>query len=163
DPDAEDRLLAALLYPHASESLGDLRALAAGLSPADRAAAFRELAATRLNRRDKPPRALENVSYTFDIVANLGAYRDLQRHRLLTQERQDFTTAHGYDLPPEIEGAGFTNEFRARMDEAGELYERIHRDLPKEAQYVVPFAFRTRWYFHLNLREAVHLCELRSM
>jgi thymidylate synthase ThyX len=96
-------------------------------------------------------------------VANLGAYRDLQRHRLLTQERQDFTTAHGYDVPPEIEEAGFAEEFHARMGEAHELHERIGRDFPKEAQYVVPFAYRTRWYFHLNLREAVHLCELRSM
>ncbi len=101
--------------------------------------------------------------YTFDILGNLGLYRDLHRHRILTQERQDFTTIHGYDLPPEIEEAGFRPEFDRCMARAAALYERIHRDLPFEAQYVVPFAYRIRWSMKLNLREAVHIGELRTM
>jgi thymidylate synthase ThyX len=163
EPDAEARVLAALLYPHASISLESLRESARALSPDERAAAFRELALLRRHRRDKPGRALESVTYTFDVLGNLGIYRDLQRHRLLTQERQAFTTEHGYDVPPEIDEAGFGAEFRECMDRAAELHARIAAEMPLEAQYVVPFAFRVRWYFRLNLREAVHLCELRSM
>ena len=117
----------------------------------------------RGNRRDKPPRAFENVFYTFDLLGNFGLYRDLQRHRLLTQERQAFTTAHGYDTPPEIEETGFKPEFDRCMGEAHELHEKVRGEFPLEAQYVVPFAFRVRWYMKMNLREAVHLCELRSM
>jgi len=117
----------------------------------------------RWNRRDKPPRALEETSYTFDLLGNFGIYRDLHRHRLLSQERQPFTTAHGCDVPPEILESGHGDAFHAAMDAAHELHTAVVRDLPHEAQYVVPFAFRVRWRVTLNLREAVHLCELRSM
>ena len=117
----------------------------------------------RRHRRDKLSRAFENVYYTFDILGNLGLYRDLHRHRILTQERQDFTTVHGYDTPPEIEEAGFKSEFDNCMKRAADLYERICRDLACEAQYVVPFAYKIRWYMKMNLREAVHMCELRTM
>ena len=117
----------------------------------------------RRHRREKPGRALEQVYYTFDVIGNLGAYRDLQRHRLLTQERQDFTTAHGYDTPPEIAEAGFDGDYRRCMERAAEVHERIRADHPREAQYVVPFAYRTRWYMKMNLREAVHVGELRTM
>ncbi len=111
--------------------------------------------AKRRHRRDKLSRAFENVYYTFDILGNLGLYRDLHRHRILTQERQDFTTVHGYDTPPEIEEAGFKNEFDDCMKRAADLYERIYADLPSEAQYVVPFAYKIRWYMKMNLREAL--------
>ena len=70
---------------------------------------------------------------------------------------------HGYDTPPEIEEAGFKTEFDHCMKRAGELYERIDREFPSEVQYVVPFAYKIRWYMKMNLREAVHMCELRTM
>ncbi len=102
------------------------------------------ISAKRRHRRDKLSRAFENIYYTFDILGNLGLYRDLQRHRILTQERQDFTTVHGYDTPPEIEEAGFKSEFDDCMIRAADLYEQISRDLPSESQYVVPFAYKIR-------------------
>jgi thymidylate synthase ThyX len=122
-----------------------------------------ELAALRRHRRDKPPRALEAVDYTFDLLGNLGIYRDLHRHRILSQERQLFTTAHGYDVPPELDEIGGRALWCERMEEAASLHEKLRRDLPYEAQYVVPFAFRVRWTVRMNLREAVHFCELRTM
>ena len=70
---------------------------------------------------------------------------------------------HGYDTPPEIAEAGFKNEFDHCMERAADLHDQIYRDLPGEAQYVVPFAFKIRWYMKMNLREAVHMCELRTM
>jgi hypothetical protein len=105
----------------------------------------------RRHRRDKPGRAFENVCYTFDVLGNLGLYRDLHRHRILTQERQAFTTVHGYDTPREIGEAGFGREFGECMNAAAGLYEEIYHDLPFEAQYVVPFAYKIRWYMKMNL------------
>ncbi len=163
DRNAEEKIVAAILYPHARDSLQQLRQIAARMSAAERRKILEEHFAKRRHRRDKPGRAFENVYYTFDIVGNLGLYRDLHRHRILTQERQEFTTVHGYDTPPELEEAGFKPDFDRCMTRAAELYEMIYRELPCEAQYVVPFAYKIRWYMKMNLREAVHLCELRTM
>jgi hypothetical protein len=133
------------------------------MAPSERKEIFSDYVQRRKTRRDKPGRALEQVYYTFDILGNLGLYRDLHRHRILTQERQDFTVVHGYDTPAEMIEAGYRADFDRCMGEAAELYEKIERDLPQEAQYVVPFAYRIRWYMKLNLREAVHIGELRTM
>ena len=160
---AEERVIAAILYPHTRRTLSELREAAARMSDERRQAVLDAYMKDRRHRREKPGRALEQVFYTFDIVANLGIYRDLQRHRLLTQERQDFTTAHGYDMPAEIAEAGFDGDFRRCMERAADVHQRIHADHPREAQYVVPFAYRVRWYMKMNLREAVHIGELRTM
>ncbi len=163
DRDAEDRILAAILYPNVRLPLGQVRSLVKNLPAERRAQVFDAYIGQRRHRRDKPGRALEHAYYTFDIIGNLGIYRDLQRHRILTQERQDFTTAHGYDMPPEIEQAGFQAPFMESMERAAAVYERIFADFPVEAQYVVPFAYRVRWYMKLNLREAIHVGELRTL
>ena len=163
DSDAEEKVIAAILYAHARHPLMQLREIAAKMSGEERRKILEQFFSKRRHRRDKLSRAFENVYYTFDILGNLGLYRDLQRHRILTQERQDFTTVHGYDTPPEIEEAGFKNEFDDCMRRAADLYERIYADLPSEAQYVVPFACKIRWYMKMNLREALHMVELRTM
>ncbi len=163
DGQAEEKILAAILYPHARRPLAELRQAAAKVSSEERRNIFAEFFSKRRQRRDKLGRAFENVYYTFDILGNLGLYRDLHRHRILTQERQDFTTVHGYDTPPEIEEAGFKPEFDDCMTRAADLYEQIYRELPCQAQYVVPFAYKIRWYMKMNLREALHMCELRTM
>jgi thymidylate synthase ThyX len=160
---AEEKIVAGILYPHARHPLAQLRELVAAMSQEQRRKILEDHFGKRRHRRDKLSRAFENVYYTFDILGNLGLYRDLHRHRILTQERQDFTTAHGYDTPPEIEEAGFKSDFDRSMNLAADLYERIFRDLPAESQYVVPFAYKIRWYMKMNLREAVHMCELRTM
>jgi thymidylate synthase ThyX len=163
DTEAEEKIIAAILYSHARHPLAQLRKSVARMSRDQRGKILEDHLQRRRHRRDKPGRALENVYYTFDIVGNLGLYRDLHRHRILTQERQDFTTVHGYDTPQEIEEAGFKSEFAHCMKKAAELYDQIYRELPIEVQYVVPFAFKIRWYMKMNLREAVHIGELRTM
>jgi thymidylate synthase ThyX len=163
DAGAEEKVLSAILYPHARHSLGQLRAEIKSWDPERRARLLREYLDRRSHRRDKPGRALEQVYYTFDLLGNLGMYRDLHRHRILSQERQDFSTAHGYDAPNELAEIGFRKDFDDCMARAAELYDRIHSDLPHESQYVVPFAYRVRWYMKMNLRELVHIAELRTM
>src|SRR5581483_2080247 len=146
DSAAEEKAIAGILYPRARQPLAQLRQIAARMNAEERRQILAEHFAKRRHRRDKLGRAFENVYYTFDILGNLGLYRDLQRHRILTQERQDYTTVHGYDTPPEIEEAGFKREFDDCMKRAADLYEEIYRDLPGEAQYAVPFAYKIRWY-----------------
>lgn len=163
DGEAEEKVIAAILYPHSRHPLEQLRRSVTRMGPDQRRKILDEYLKRRRHRRDKPGRALEQVYYTFDILGNLGLYRDLHRHRILTQERQDFTTAHGYDTPMEIEEAGFRAEFDRCMEKAAELYEKIYKDFPVEAQYVVPFAYKIRWYMKMNLREAVFIGELRTM
>lgn len=163
DVKGEERVIAAILYPHSRHPLEQLRQIAATLSAAERKRILAEHLKRRRHRRDKPGRALEQVYYTFDILGNLGLYRDLHRHRILTQERQGFTTEHGYDTPQQIEEAGFKGEFDRCMERAAAVYEKMQGDLPLEAQYVIPFAYRIRWTMKMNLREAVHIGELRTM
>jgi hypothetical protein len=162
DPDAEARVLAALAFPAAQAPLPVLREWAAGLSEAEREAVFAELAELRENRRHKLPRALETVRYTFDLVGDFGMYRDLHRHRMLTQERQPLSTRLGYTMPEEIEEAGLGGRYAAAMAEAAEAYKAIAREFPAGAQYVVPMAYRIRWFMEISLRELMWLVELRS-
>ena len=95
-------------------------------------------------------------------MGDYGIYRDIQRHRILTQERQLITTKHGYDVPVEIEDADLADKFREAMDAAAVAFEKISTVMPLQAQYVVPMGYKIRWYITMNLREAYHLCELRT-
>lgn len=162
DPDAEAKTVAAILYPHGDLPLGQVRALAEAMAPAERLAVLRAYVGERGSRFHRPGRAFEEPYYTFDLLADLGAYRDLQRHRILTQERQRYTVAHGFVTPDELREAGLAERYAAALERAAEACLAVEADLPDAAQYLVPFAFRIRWRIKLNLREAYHLIELRS-
>lgn len=163
DPDAETKVLAGIIYQHTQLPLDQLRMLVRLLSAEERKAILNECLGRRENRRHKPVRALENTYYTFDILGNYGIYRDLQRHRILTQERQNLTVKHGYDMPRELVAAGFENEAKEMMKLAADTFNQIYEVLPLQAQYVVPFGYRIRWYMKMNLREVFHFTELRSV
>lgn len=162
DPDAEQKIVAAILYPHTDLSLEQVQAHVVTLSPQQSAAIIAAFVGERGSRFQRPGRAFEETCYTFDLLADLGAYRDLQRHRMLSQERQRYTVRHGYVVPPELHAAGLARPVEEALQHAAETVEAISRDLPEAAQYAVPFAFRIRWRIKLNLREAYHLVELRS-
>lgn len=162
DPDSVSKVAAALLYAKSHIGLPELWKYCKGLSEEELGVILDSACNARENRRHKSPRALENAEFTFDIVSDYGAYRDLQRHRLLTQERQWLTCDYGFIVPPEIKDTPFEEEYCQAMYQAKEVYDLIAAELPEEAQYVVPMAFRIRWYFHLNLRGLQWICELRS-
>lgn len=162
DKDAEMKIIAHALYPYVNISLEHLYRIVNDMSKEEGQRIFDICLGNRKNRRQKPGRAFENIYYHFDILANFGAYRDLHRHRILTQERQLLNCHQGYDLPKEIIDAGYEMEFKDGMELAKQTYGGIVGTMPKEAQYVVPFAYRIRWYVTMNLREVYHLCELRS-
>ncbi len=162
DPEAELKVLAALAFPEGRGSLPECRRWAAALPGPERARILAELAETRRNRRHKPPRAAELAVYTFELVGDFGMYRDLHRHRMLTQERQPLTTRLGYEVSADVRAAGLEPRVRELMERAAECYEALAADHPLEAQYAVPMAYRIRWSMTVNLRALIWLCELRS-
>ena len=117
----------------------------------------------RKNRRHRPPRAFEMVNYTFDLINNFGMFRDMHRHRVLTLERQLLTTNHGFKMPKEISILGIDKEFKDCMYKSKEVFDTINKKYPEEAQYVVNFGYNYPYFMNLNLREACHLLELRTV
>lgn len=162
DPNAEDKVIAAILYPHTDLPLEQVQAYVTELSSAEKTEILNTYVGDRKSRFHRPGRAFEETYYSFDVLADLGAYRDLHRHRVLTQERQSYSVRHGYAVPPELEMAGLAEAYCQALNQAAETFETIAQDLPEAAQYVVPFAYRVRWRMKLNLREVYHFVELRS-
>lgn len=156
------KVAAALLYPHADCSLAHLNDYVRRLTEEELGRVLDAASTSRENRRHKSPRALEHATFTFEILADFGAYRDLHRHRMLTQERQLLTCDHGWYMPQEIIESGMSFEYEAAMEAAKEAFDTIAKELPEEAQYVVPMAYNVRWYYSINLRALQWLCELRS-
>ena len=117
----------------------------------------------RKNRRHRPSRAFEMTWYTFDLINNFGMFRDLHRHRALTLERQLLTTDHGYALPKEMKILGIEKDFKDCMYKTREVFNKIRKHYPEQAQYVVNFSYNYPYFMHLNLREACHLIELRTV
>lgn len=163
DPEAETKIAAAALYAVSEVADDQLLRMARAMGDAERARVIAAMVGERGNRRHRPGRAMERTTYRFDVSCDIGAFRDLQRHRLMTLEWQRFSTRLGYDVPEDIEGLGLTRRWVEVMDASGELYERIRDDLgPDTAQYVVPFAYNVRFVMEMNPRQAFHLIELRS-
>jgi thymidylate synthase ThyX len=163
DPDGETKVVAAALYAASILPDDQLMALARTLAPDVRAAVLRAYVGDRANRRHKPGRAFERTHYRFDVLTDYGAFRDLQRHRLLTLEWQPLSTRHGYTEPSAIEEAGALADWRAVVDQSADLYERIlAAGLRDVASYAVVMAYRVRFYMEMNAREAMHVIELRT-
>ena len=163
DPDGELKIIAAALYATTDLPDDQLLAIARALSADQRADILKACVGDRANRRHKPGRAFERTSYRFDILSDYGAFRDLQRHRLLTLEWQTLSTRHGFTTPAEIEDAGESATWNAAMTSAANLSEAIRAEgLNDAAAYPVPMAYRVRYYLHMNAREAMHVIELRT-
>lgn len=162
DPDSVMKVAAALLFANSDRGLDDLWRYCKELPKEDLERILDAGCSSRENRRHKSPRALEHASFTFEILSDFGVYRDLHRHRILTQERQMLCCDYGYYTPPEISGMEFEADYHHAMQKAKETFDTIATELPEEAQYVVPMAYNVRWYFDINLRSLQWLCELRS-
>ena len=121
------------------------------------------MADLRKNRRHRPSRAFEMAEYTFDLVTNFGMFRDFHRHRALTLERQLLTTYHGYDMPQEVKDLGMQKEFKECMNNTDTVFKKIQKKNPEEAQYVVNFGYNYPYMMKMNMREAVHMIELRTV
>ena len=133
------------------------------MTAAARTEVLRQYAGERTNRRHRPGRAFERTSYRFDVLTDYGAFRDLQRHRMLTIDWQALSASHGYIQPEALVDAGGDAEWREVMERSGELYEAMREaGLDNAAQYAVSMAYRVRFVMDMNAREAMHVIELRT-
>jgi len=159
----EDDLLAALLFESASVSEAEARAAVCVLPPDERARLLGDLVGDRTNRRHRPGRGFEAISYRFEIVSDYGAFRDLQRHRLLTVQWQALGPDLGAGVPDELGEAGVADDYRAGLERSATEYERIRDTVsPELAPYALCLGYRIRYVLDMNAREAMHLIELRS-
>ncbi|MEZ5237032.1 MAG: FAD-dependent thymidylate synthase [Acidimicrobiia bacterium] len=163
DPDGEEKVLAAMLYPYVDRSHDEIRRRVASMSDGERVELVRAYCGVRSNRRHRPGRALEATDYRFDVLADYGAFRDLQRHRLLTVEWQPLTPRHGYVRPAAVDEAGLGATFDAAMERSADLHDTLAEDFPRQAGYAVSLAYRLRFAMQLNARSAMHVLELRSV
>ena len=163
DPDGEAKVVAAALYAVSSRPDAELLEIARRMTADERNAVLAAYVGKRLNRRHRPGRAFERTSYRFDVLGDYGAFRDLQRHRLLTLEWQRLTPRHGYVVPEAIAEAGAADDWRGVLADSAELHDAIEAaGLPEVASYAVSMACRVRFYMEMNAREAMHVIELRT-
>lgn len=163
DPDGEVQVVAAALYPHVGRSDTELQALARALSVDERLAVLQAAVGDRENRRHKPGRAFERTTYRFDVLTDYGAFRDLQRHRLLSIEWQRLSCAHGYTQPEAIVDAGADDAWREVMARSADLAGQLDAaGLSAVVPYAVSMAYRVRFVMDMNAREAMHVIELRT-
>ena len=162
DPDAEDKLVAAMLYPHTELPEDQVLAKVRGLATDEKRAIMLAYAGERTNRRHKPGRGLERTAYRFDVLSDYGAFRDLQRHRMLTIEWQDLSPRHGYVVPEAVVEAGVGETFDDAMERSAALYHAMAERFSVQAPYAVALAYRVRYSMQVNAREAMHMLELRT-
>ncbi|GBC86322.1 Thymidylate synthase ThyX [bacterium HR12] len=163
EPDGEEKVVAAALYAVTHLSDARLRELVRRMDDAERAEVLRAYVGERRNRRHKPGRAFERTGYRFDVLCDFGAFRDLQRHRMLTLEWQTLTPHHGYATPEAIEEAGLADAWHRVMEDSARTWSRLAEEVGSDvAQYAVAMAYRVRFVMQMNAREAMHLIELRS-
>jgi thymidylate synthase ThyX len=162
DPDAEVKLVTAMLYAHLSLPEDQIERRVRAMTVEDRLSVVRAYAGDRTNRRHKPGRGLERLGYRFDVLVDYGAFRDLQRHRMLTIEWQSLTPHHGYTRPDAIDAAGEQAGFDGAMERSAALFDALHERFPAQAAYAVALAYKVRFVMQLNAREAMHMLELRT-
>ncbi|MBI2684595.1 MAG: FAD-dependent thymidylate synthase [Actinobacteria bacterium] len=162
DVDGEARVLAHALWPASGRPIDDVRRAVDALDEDGRARLLTTLAGERADRRHRPGRWLEATTYAFEIVCDYGAYRDLQRHRLLSLQAQDLTPSLGYDVPQDVPDTACVGEYMRAMETSAGLYDALRHEIPGAASYAVSMAHRVRFTMVMNAREAMHVIELRS-
>ena len=160
---SEEDLLCALLFESSARDEDAIRAAVGELSGDERAEMLADLVGERANRRHRPGRGFEALRYRFEIVADYGAFRDLQRHRMLTVQWQPLSPDLGADVPEQVSEAGAGEAYRRALDTSAAEYGRLRdRGLAALAPYALCLGYRLRFVLDLNAREAMQLIELRS-
>jgi hypothetical protein len=162
----EIELATTLVYQHCHYSYRQIRQAVAAAGEVIR----REIIDLGLRHRGKHDEMLRafcaGQQFRFDILMDIGGFRDMHRHRRCVQIGQDFTTAHGYDTPEEVNAAGAAESYHAAMqktaDTVASLAKSEHPEAAQNAQYAIPLAYRKRTLFKMDFAEAVYISELRT-
>ena len=165
DPRGEHKVIAGMLYDASGmhRSWDEVLAKVRSMPAEDKKRVVDQYFSGRTQRWQKTGRALENTYVRFEVVMNIGAWRDLHRHRMLTQQRQLFSCRHGYDTPQEIINAGFEKKFRAAISQAQDIFFAIEACDPEIAQYATTLSHRIRFQQWQNLRAFFWEAELRTI
>jgi len=161
DKNAEERILTSILYRFSNQPYNQIKSKVKKMSRKEREK-FLDKVFKNKGQLEVPLRELEHTYYTFDILVDYGAFRDIQRHRICTQTNQLVTVEHGFDIPEEIIEIGLKNKFVSACQRSAKAYEKIAKQFPYEAQYIVALAFKKRVLFTWNLRELYHFISLRT-
>jgi thymidylate synthase ThyX len=163
-PKNEMVLVADMLYEHSDLPLEQLQTVVSEWPYEQKAAVFKAYMGERLNRRQRPGRALEKAHYSWDLISEYAVFKDLQRHRMVDDLNwQQLTPRYGYDTPVLIEEAGLTEQFDACYDISLKLYSLLQQNgYALEAQYATLQGHKMRWKITYNARQAFHLHELRT-
>ncbi len=162
DPDGERRVAEAIVFANSTMPDEEISRRVAQMNELERAHLIKTYVGRRLNRRHRPGRAFERTDYRFELVTDYGAFRDLQRHRMLTVEWQPLSVDLGYDVPQVIRDAGLAGRFEESLGHSADLFRELDAEMPDLSQYAVALAYRIRYTIQMNAREAMHLIELRS-
>ena len=162
DPDGEDRMVASMLYPHTELPDDLILERVKQMSAVDKVSVVKAYVGDRTNRRHRPGRALETVWYRFDLLTDYGAFRDLQRHRMLSIEWQTLSPLHGYDMPEAVVDAGAAEAFDESLERSAALHDALLDDFSNQAPYAVSLAYKVRYAMTLNARAAMQMLELRT-
>ena len=166
DEPLEVELAATLLYEHSHHSYRQIRGIVESMS-ATRRAEIIDLGLRRRGRHDEIARTFNSgQKFRFDILMDIGGFRDMHRHRRCVQILQDYTTLHGYERPEDIERAGLAARYDAAMARtrasAATLAARSVPEADEQSQYLIPLAYRKRALFKMDFAEALYISELRS-
>jgi len=153
-----------LLFNESNLSTAELEKTAKKLTVKQKQEILNAYLGQRLNRRHRPGRSFEIPHYLWEVTADYGTFRDLQRHRVVDAfEWQRLSTDYGYEVPELVVQAGQTKAFKECFKLSEQLYElMIKAGYDAEAQYATLFGHRMRYRFGLNARAAFHFIELRS-
>jgi thymidylate synthase ThyX len=166
DEPLEVELATTLLYQCSHHSYRQIRGVVEGMTAAQRAEII-DLGLRHRGRHDEVARAYcSGQKFRFDILMDVGAFRDMHRHRRCVQILQDYTTLHGYDRPEDIDAANVSGRYDAAMNRAREtattLAARPDAESGEQSQYVIPLAYRKRALFKMDFAEALYISELRT-
>ena len=151
-------IVASLLYPVTTRPYRELYEWAVGASPAQRNEVI-DVALGSRSRYDDLLKQFRGGQYVFDIVMDIGAYRDLHRHRRCIQLRQAYTGDLGYSIPAQFTEGPIRETYRSAMEDLFAVY----RELPQPAaQYLLPFGAHSRFLFKMDFAEIEYISRLRS-
>lgn len=163
-PSLFTNIVAAGIFPYTNISLQQITATMMRIPPEKRSEVLDVYIGERKERRNRSGRGLEaGYPFIFDLVGSFGEYRDLQRHRMVTQQRQDLTPDLGFVMPPEMKLIGMMKDVENVEGEMRKLNETLRKEgLEESAQYATLFNHRMRFYMGMNLQAFQHLAELRT-
>ena len=163
DPDGENKVIAGLIYETTHESFESILEKVKKISETEKEKILAQAIYGRTKRFYKVPRGFEMADLCFEIVMNIGAWRDLHRHRMHTQMRQNWSIYHGFNIPEELKESGLTQKFESAIYQVEDVFLKIEKYDADLAQYATTLAHRLRFLQKQNVRAFFWETELRTI